>query len=280
MSAESIGLPELRPVSSVPVTSDATDATPDHRRRWYGIASLAILLVAALVADQIIRSGYFTIEKVRVATPLLHVDRGTVERTAWRSIQGNYLNMDLSRIEKQLETLPGVFQAMVRRVWPDALELRIVETRAMARFQSLQNPNEISADSFINLPPIQDASVVPILRGPKAQRDTLVGVFFSIFPLLRAAGLQPLELSVNKAGRWVLELQPDDALTSARFALLLGRDSVVEKVDRFARSYTVALRGKADLITKVDMRYASGFAVQWQQDGSLATVQLAGFSRN
>jgi len=280
MSADSIGLPELRPVSSVPATSDATDATSDHRRRWYGIAALAILLVSALAADQIIRSGYFTIEKVTVATPLTHVDRGTVERTAWRSIQGNYLNVELNRIEEALETLPGVFQAMVRRVWPDALELRIVETRAMARFHSLQNPNEISADSYINLPPTQALSAAPVLRGPKAQRDTLVDVFFSIFPLLGEAGLQPLELSVNKAGRWVLELQPDDAITGARFSLLLGRDRVVEKVDRFARSYTVALLGKADLIAKVDMRYASGFAVQWQQDGATATVQLAGLSGN
>jgi|TARA_Y100000310_G_scaffold309522_1_gene353698 cell division protein FtsQ len=249
-------------------------------RRWQCIAVLAVLLVTALAADQIIRSGYFTFEKVTVATPLAHVDRGIVERTAWRSIQGNYLNVDLNRIEAALETLPGIYQAMVRRVWPDALELGIVETQAMARFQNLDDPDEISADSYINLAPTQILPVSPVLRGPKVQRETLVAVFFSIFPLLQEVGLAPLELSVNKAGRWALVLQPQGALADVHFSILFGRDGVVEKVDRFARSYSIALRGKVDLIAKVDMRYANGFAVRWHQDPVQAPVQLAGLSGN
>ena len=60
--------------------------------------------------------------------------------------------------------------------------------------------------------------------------------------------------------------------------MLLGRDWVVEKVDRFTRSFTIALREKAGLIGKVDMRYASGFAVQWVQGDAGNAVQLAGLS--
>lgn len=280
MSANSIGLPELRPVSNPTEPSDTPDTGPAGMRHWQCIAVLAVLLTTALAADQIIRSGYFTIEKVTVATPLAYVERGIVERTAWRSIQGNYLNVDLNRVETALETLPGIYRAMVRRVWPDALALGIVETQAMARFENLNNPEEISVDSYINLAPTHVLSASPVLRGPKVQRDTLVDVFFSIFPVLQEVGLAPLELSVSKAGRWALVLQPYDSPPDTNFALLLGRDGVVVKVDRFARSYSIALRDKADLISKVDMRYANGFAVQWHQDPVQAPVQLAGLSGN
>ena len=64
----------------------------------------------------------------------------------------------------------------------------------------------------------------------------------------------------------------------ARFELLLGRDGVVEKVDRFTRSFTIALGDKADRIGRVDMRYVSGFAVQWEQENTETAVQLAGLS--
>ena len=278
MSTDTIDLPEIRPVSGPQETSEKTGDGTDQRKGWKVIAALVLLLVSALAVDQIIRSGYFTIERVMISNRVQHVDQGIVERTAWRSIHGNYLNVDLSQVEKALETLPGIYQAMVRRVWPDALELQVVETQAMARFQTLQNPNESAPDSYINLAPGQALRASPVLRGPKEQRETLVDTFFSVMPLLQEAGLEPLELFVSKAGRWTLEVRAEGSLVPARFELLLGRDGVVEKVDRFTRSFTIALGDKADRIDKVDMRYASGFAVQWEQENTETVVQLAGLS--
>ena len=278
MSADTVDLPEIRPVSRPQETPGKTGDRTDERRGWQLIAALGLLLVSALVADQIIRSGYFTIESVTISHGLEHVDRGIVERTAWRSIHGNYLNVDLSQVEKALESLPGIYQAMVRRVWPDALELQVVETQAMARFQTLQNPDGNSPDSYINLAPDQALRISPVLRGPGEQREMLVHTFFSVMPLLQEADLEPLELSVSKAGRWALEVRSDSSLVPARFELLLGRDGVVEKVDRFTRSFTIALGDKADQIGRVDMRYVSGFAVQWKQGDTGTAVQLAGLS--
>ena len=278
MSADTVDPPEIRPVFRPQETPGKTGDRTDERRGWQLIAALGLLLVSALAADQIIRSGYFTIESVTISHGLEHVDRGIVERTAWRSIHGNYLNVDLSQVEKALETLPGVYQAMVRRVWPDALELRLVETQAMARFQTLQNPDGNSPDSYINLAPDQAMRVSPVLRGPREHRETLVHTFSSVMPLLQEARLEPLELSVSKSGRWALEVRSDSSLVPARFELLLRRDGVVEKVDRFTRSFTIALGDKADQIGRVDIRYVSGFAVQWKQGDTGTAVQLAGLS--
>ena len=91
MSADTIDLPEIKPVSSTQAAPEDTGAEPDGHRGWQVIAALVLLLVSALIADQVIRSGYFTIEKVTVSNGLTHVDRGIAERTAWRGIHGNYL---------------------------------------------------------------------------------------------------------------------------------------------------------------------------------------------
>ena len=109
MSTDTIDLPEIRPVSGPQETSEKTGDGTDQRKGWKVIAALVLLLVSALAVDQIIRSGYFTIERVMISNRVQHVDQGIVERTAWRSIHGNYLNVDLSQVEKALETLPGIY---------------------------------------------------------------------------------------------------------------------------------------------------------------------------
>ena len=84
MSADTIDLPEIRSISGPEEAPGKTGDGSDRRKGWQVIAALVLLLVGVLAVDQIIRSGYFTIERVMISNRLQHVDQGIVERNAWR----------------------------------------------------------------------------------------------------------------------------------------------------------------------------------------------------
>ena len=271
--------PELRPSSGLDPAALPEPSDQHRPRRTLRLTIvLTVILVTALAIDQILRSGYFTIERVQVDSALQRVHRGLVERATWRNINGNYLSVDLRAVESALEEVPGVYQAVIRRIWPDTLAVSITETGAMARFVEITEG--VTSDEYINLPPSSPLQTVPVLRAQASDRQWLVNVFMQILPALRDAQLQPLSLSFTPAGRWDLELQPAGATPNTHFALLLGRDEITNKVSRFASSYAIALHPRKEMISQVDMRYTNGFAVRWRDGATASQVQLAGLSRN
>ena len=82
-------------------------------------------------------------------------------------------------------------------------------------------------------------------------------------------------LSVSHSGRWELELATDATLTDSSFLLLLGREDIRQKAERFAASYPDALANRAAFLARVDMRYANGFAVRWVDAADQERYQLA-----
>ena len=274
MSELGTKLPELRAVGGKVSKGETFEGSMPQRRLPF-VAGFFLLLITVLGIDHVIRSGYFTIQKVVIDPPLAVIDQGSIERETWRKISGNYLNVDLKTIETALENQPGVYQAVVRRVWPDTLSISAIETQVIAEYRQLDRSEEKVERKFINLPPQNDFSFRPLLRGPERYRAVVVDTFHEIFSLLAIVNLEPRSLSVGHSGQWELELRRSDLKSENRFRVYLGRDQIVEKIERLVFSFETVLSHKAGLISKVDMRYDNGFAVQWHDDPEDKKFQIA-----
>lgn len=274
MSGLGTKLPELRAVGGK-VSKGETIERSEPRRRLPMVAGFFLFFMTVLVMDHVIRSGYFTIQKVVIDSPLLVISQGSIERETWRKISGNYLNVDLKTIETALENRPGVYQAVVRRVWPDTLSISVIETQVIAEYRQLDRSEEKVERQFINLPPQNGFSFRPLLRGPERYRAVVVDTFHEIFSLLAIVNLEPRSLSVGHSGQWELELRRSDLKLENTFRVFLGRDQIVEKIERLVFSFETVLSHKAGQISKVDMRYDNGFAVQWHDDPEDKKFQIA-----
>ena len=274
MSELGTKLPELRAVGGK-VSNDDTIERSEPRRRLPLVAGFVLFLMTVLGVDHVIRSGYFTIQKVVIDSPLLVISQGSIERETWRKISGNYLNVDLKTIETALENQPGVYQAVVRRVWPDTLSISVIETQVIAEYRQFDQSEEKVERQFINLPPQNGFSFRPLLRGPERYQAIVVDTFHEIFSLLAIVNLEPRSLSVGHSGQWELELRWPDLKSENTFRVYLGRDQIVEKIERFVLSFETVSSHKAGLISKVDMRYDNGFAVQWHDDLEDKKFQIA-----
>tara|TARA_Y100000588_G_scaffold6514_1_gene7780 strand:- start:2055 stop:2876 length:822 start_codon:yes stop_codon:yes gene_type:complete len=244
-----------------------------HKPSLWITITVVLLMTGVVLVDQLLRPGRFTIERIDIHGSSARVDAQTVERTAWLALVGNYFTADLEEIENALVRLPGVYQAAVRRHWPDTLEISITEAGAIALWYATDGSTLESRD-YVNLPPDSNIVLQPVLRSPTDDQHTVIDAFLDVVSSLSPLGLEVKNLSVNAAGDWVVVLQS----ASLQLEIVMGRGNPVRKVDQFAAVFDSFLQDRLPDIERVDMRYDSGFAVQWRGGGS-GLVQLAAYGQ-
>ena len=262
---------------------ELTDAMIGQRKKalykpslWVTI-TVVLLMTGVVLVDQLLRPGRFTIERMDIHGSSAQVDAQTVERTAWLALIGNYFTADLEKIENALVRLPGVYQAAVRRHWPDTLEISITEAGAIALWYAT-NGSASEGQDYVNLPPDSTITLQPVLRSPTADRHTVIDAFLYLVSSLSPFGLEVKSLSVNEVGDWVVVLQSVTLQIPVELEIVVGKGDPVRKVDQFAAVFDSFLQDRLLDIERVDMRYDSGFAVQWRGGGS-GVVQLAAYGQ-
>ena len=262
---------------------ELTDAMIGQRKKilhkpslWVTI-TVVLLMTGVVLADQLFRPGRFTIERIHIHGNSARVDAQTVERTAWLALIGNYFTADLEEIENALVHLPGVYQAAVRRHWPDTLEISITEAGAIALWDATDG-SALESRDYVNLPPDSNITLQPVLRSPTADRHTVIDAFLDLVSSLALLDLEVKKLSIDEAGDWVVVLQSASLQIPVELEIVVGRGNPVRKVDQFVAVFDSVLQDRLPDIERVDMRYDSGFAVQWRAGGS-GVVQLAAYGQ-
>ena len=248
-----------------------------HKPSLWVTITVVLLMTGVVLADQLLRPGRFTIERIHIYGNSVRVDAQTVERTAWLALIGNYFTADLEEIENALVHLPGVYQAAVRRHWPDTLEISITEAGAIALWYATDGSTLESRD-YVNLPPDSNITLQPVLRSPTADRHTVIDAFLDLVSSLALLDLEVKNLSIDEAGDWVVVLQSASLQIPVELEIVVGGGNPVRKVDQFVAVFDSVLQDRLPDIERVDMRYDSGFAVQWRAGGS-GVVQLAAYGQ-
>ncbi|MEC9328764.1 MAG: FtsQ-type POTRA domain-containing protein [Pseudomonadota bacterium] len=264
-----------------PLPGQVSGPVPDPRsvlpvlRSPAGMLALILLLVitGVILADEILRPGRFTIERVTISNPLKRVDGPIIERTVWQNLEGNYFTVDLPKIETRLARLPGVYRAAVRRVWPDSLAVSITESDVIARWHSFADQAVVKSE-FVNLPPGTGLSLQPLLTSAIADRRKVIKTYLELTRILGPVGLEPSAVSMNSSGGFRLVVASKTNQASRGVEIVIGREEPLKKVGRFAAAFDLVLRDRWSDMERVDLRYASGFAVQWKGIAD-SSMQLA-----
>ena len=171
------------------------------------------------------------------------------------SLCGGFFNVDVDAIRDVLLDIPWVNSATVRRVWPDTLQIEVVEQLPVARWSAGGLVNS-QGQLFFPLPETYPPDL-PELQGP-VESQAVVAMRYREME----KELEPLTLHINRMvlderRSWKIEL-------NSGVTLLLGRVNDNTRLKRFARLYPVALAARAADIEQVDLRYTNGFSVRWK----------------
>jgi cell division protein FtsQ len=227
-------------------------------------AILLLLFFVVFLVDQVFRPGYFTIERIHIEGNQYRVDTRTIERAAWRSVNGNYFSVDLNAIDERLKEIPGVYAVAIRRVWPGALQISITESDRFAKWSELRTDASPGPERFVNLPPGRVLGGIPELSGPENRRQTVFNSYVEGDRRLWPLGLEITAVNRTRAGEWIFRIRSSQIDITSDFLLVVGRQDPVQKIDDFAQVFEAALRRQVDSIDAVDLRYPSGLAVRWK----------------
>jgi cell division protein FtsQ len=173
-----------------------------------------------------------------------------VESIVRREVRGNFFTLQLADTRTAFEKLPWVRRADVRRQWPGALEVVLVEHVPLARWgkSALVNVHgEVFEAAF--------DGALPVFNGPAGAAKEMAIQYDHFRRSLAAIGKTPGELNVSPRRAWQVRL--DDGLT-----LDLGREHVEERLRRFVATYPRTIARMTRPVDRVDLRYANGFAAR------------------
>jgi cell division protein FtsQ len=214
-----------------------------------GLAALAFALASL---HWLLRASPFPVRVVELRAPLKQASRVEVEAVLVRYAAGNFFAVPIDELRANLERVPWVRAAAVRRVWPDRVEVTLEEHVALARW---------GADALVNTNGERFAAAtdaaLPLFIGPPGSEAEVTRRYARFSGLLAPLG-SPLErIALSPRHAWQLRL-------ASGLQLTLGRDADLaeQRLQRFVDAYAGVMDAARRAPEVVDLRYPNGFALR------------------
>ena len=160
-----------------------------------------------------------------------------------------------------IESIGWVREVMVRLRWPDTLHVAVVRDTLAA---SWGDDAYLTTGGDVVPVPADSGdgpdSDLPILSGSLSDGAETMRIYNLLNAQARAIGLRIARFEEDDVGNW-----------SAAFAdgmeVVLGSTALRERFDRFLVVYAKELADSSERVVRVDARYHTGVAVQWESEG-------------
>lgn len=211
------------------------------------------------------------ITRINVQGDLSYISQQAVQQRIAPYVASSFFKIDLAGMRTELEAMPWIAHAEVRRVWPDQVVIRLEEQLPVARWgaEALLN-NQGQAFTPRELANYQH---LPQLFGPQRAQQQVMQQYQAFSQMLRPMGFSIVRLELRERGSWFLTTGAGSA--GPGIELLLGRDHLVEKMRRFIAIYDKTLKEQITNIARIDLRYANGLAVGWREQAAPTTDKPA-----
>lgn len=238
----------------------------------FALAALALLAAAVL---WLTRTPWFTLRAIRIDGDLAHNSVNQIRANAVPALAGNFFSIDLDRARRAFEAVPWVRRAVVRRVWPDRLAVRLQEHRAVALWQSgSAQPLLVNDHGEVfeaNVGDVED-DALPVFEGPDGQAAAMWSLYGRLQPVLARQGIAITRLELSRRGSWRVEDADGPAIEIGRG----DETELLARVERFVRTLAQVTGRYGKPLLHADLRHADGYAVRLQGVSTLAASAAGG----
>ena len=222
-----------------------------------GVAALALASLGAFIA----RQPMFALRAVQVEGDIVRNSVSTIRANALPQLQGNFFSLDLARAQRAFEAVPWVRHAVVRRIWPNRLAVRLEEHRPAALWQAADGSERlVNSEGEVfdaNLGDVEDEAL-PTLEGPPGTAAAMLALYRRLAPALEPLEARVETLRLSGRGSWQAQLDSGAALELGRG----GEDELLARTERFVRTLPQVTARFQRPLAHADLRHADGYALR------------------
>jgi cell division protein FtsQ len=236
----------------------------------------SMLLITGLVVASVgvvlwwmLRHPVFAISAISVRGDVRHNNEVTLRANVVPRLQGSFFTVDLDQARRTFENVPWVRQALVRREFPNRLQVELFEHEPVAYWgqesesRLLNRQGEVFSANFGEL----ENENMPHLSGPDAESVRVLQMYAKLSPELEKLALPLQSLELTARGSW-------RALMKNGASLELGRGNESEVMARVQRlTQTLAQVSQrygrqTQSLESADLRHINGYALRLRGVGT------------
>ncbi|MBV8471137.1 MAG: cell division protein FtsQ/DivIB [Burkholderiaceae bacterium] len=248
---------------------------PPDVRLMNGVAALmalGVLLVALAGALQwMTRLHFFAVRAIQVEGDVNRNSAASLRANAVPHLRGSFLSMNLQQTRRAFEAVPWVRKAVVQRVWPNLIKVRLEEHQPAAywetKVEGADAASEASEDRMLvnsfgevfqaNLGDVEDEDL-PLLSGPAGASAHMLEMWKQVQSRTQLLDDIVERLDLSGRGSWRATLEKGVVIE-------LGRgsdDEVLARYAQFVASITQLTSRYRTALLSADLRHNDGYAVR------------------
>ena len=214
---------------------------------------LPLMLISLVTFDNFNQS----IDRVVINGEFNYLSERDVIDLIDENVQTGFLTLDLPELNRKIVEQDWIRSSSIRRSWPATLIVNIEEEIPVARWGEQQLLNNVG--DYIDVINKDSVSHLPVIFSQAGDTKEIIKIYQLISELLGPVGLRIDEVESDNAGSWTLTVLSD-------IKIILGRDQLVEKLQRLQSVWLAELSSQEKNINVIDLRYPNGLAVKWKQN--------------
>ncbi len=234
------------------------------------VAVLISLVSAAWwLSQQVFGQENSPVNSVVVSGEMPYTQRQEVITAISEIDLGNFFEVDVNDIQKQVASLPWVYSVSVRKQWPDEVKIYVVDQTPIALWNGDFLLNQFGKAFQADTTKLRQA--LPQFFGPEGSELLALENYGNLNGLLEYSNLAIDELVLSERFSWQLTLNDGVMLN-------LGREERVERIQRFMDVYPLIKshikqqaqdknnhkKQSKQAVDYIDLRYDTGLAVGWR----------------
>ncbi len=232
--------------------------------------SVFLVLVILCGFQYIFKNSIKSLNAITIKGDIFHSDVSSIKNKVISNVDGNFYSINLVKTKKIFETMPWVRQAVVKRVYPDQIEVRFSEYKSKAIWGAREDMKLVDENGVIFEANSEDDEhdQMPQLIGPEGHGKYMLDMYKNVWTAMNPLKQKLKILELNPRGSWIATLEGGAHIE-------LGRGGVVDVIDRVSKFSTGAeqmltrLNKKSIDIQYIDLRHSDGYAIRMHGVGTL-----------